>query len=160
MNTIALEDSVLRKSSGVALAQQNFIQSAISIGRLNDAETALALVAEAGQAVRKIETESRDAITRATNAALAVKERLVQTVARAEQAEAALRKAGSEIDELSRLAEQAGDEIAKLRALLASTEKRLAETTKRAEAAEQTVEAANNSIQRIVNAIRTELPIV
>jgi hypothetical protein len=70
-----LDDIVLRKNSGVASAQQNFVQSAISIVRLDDAETALALVADAGQAVRKIETESRDAITRATNAALVVKER-------------------------------------------------------------------------------------
>lgn len=158
MNAIAPDEFVLRNSSSVRVAQQNFPPSAISVGRFDDAETALTLVAEAGQALRKFETESRDAITRATNTALAIKERLDQTVARAEQAEAALRKAESEIDELSSLVEQAAEEIAKLRSQLASTEQQLTDTTERAEAAERNVEEANRSIQRIVTAIRTELP--
>jgi chromosome segregation ATPase len=159
MNAIALDEIVLRNSSSVRVAQQNFPPSAISVGRFDDAETALNLVAEAGQALRKIETDSRDAITRATNAALAVKEKLDQTVARAEQAEAALQKAESEIMELSSLAEQAGEEIESLRSQLATMEQRLAETTERAKIAEKQVEDANMSIQRIVTAIRTELPI-
>lgn len=157
MNAIVLDEIVPRK--GFRVAGQTLPPSTNSVGGHDDATTALALVSEAGQAIRKLESQSRDAITRATNAALAVKEKLDQTTLRADTAEAALQKAEAEISELSDIVEQADTEIKKLRAELASMEKRLAETTSRAVTAETQAEEAANSIHRIVTAIRTELPI-
>jgi predicted RNase H-like nuclease (RuvC/YqgF family) len=159
MKALAFDDMAPHKSSRAPAASRKFPPSAIAVGGHDDAAAAIALVAKAGQAIRKLETDSRDVITRATNAALAVKEKLDQTISRAEKAETALQKAESEIAELSDIVEQAGDEIEKLRSQLTTMEKRLAETTERAETAEKQVEDANMSIQRIVTAIRTELPI-
>jgi chromosome segregation ATPase len=159
MDVVAFDEVVPRKISRVRSAGQKMPLSTISVVGLDNADTALSLVSEAGQAVRKLEKDSREAITRATNAALAVKEKLDQTIVRADAAEAALRNAKSEITELSDLLEDAGDEITKLRSQVASLEQQLSDATGRAKAAEQRVEDANESIQRIVTAIRTELPI-
>jgi chromosome segregation ATPase len=159
MNVIALQENFPPNASIVKVAEQKFPPPTKSVGLFEDADAALALVSEAGQAVRKLEHDTRNLITRATNAAMAVKEKLDQTVARAEKAEAALQSAEAEISERSSLVEQARDEIAKLRTQLAAVEQRLAETTERAETAERGVEHANQCIQRIVMAIRTELPI-
>jgi chromosome segregation ATPase len=159
MDALAFDDIVPRKSSRVKSAGQRIPDSTISLTGIGEADTALSLVSEAGQALRRIEKDSREAITRATNAALAVKEKLDQTMARANAAEASLQDARSEIAELSNLLEEAGDDIAKLRSQVASLEQQLGETTSRAEMAEQRVEEANKSIQRIVAAIRNELPV-
>jgi predicted RNase H-like nuclease (RuvC/YqgF family) len=159
MKVLAFDDTAPHKSSSANSASQQFSPFTIGVGSHADAETAIALVSEAGQAIRKLETDSLDAVTRATNTTLAVKEQLDQTISRAQKAEGALQKVESEIAELSEIVEQAGDEIEKLRSQLATIERHLAETTERAEAAEKQVEDANMSIQRIVTAIRTELPI-
>ncbi len=125
----------------------------------DDADAALALVSEAAEAIRKLEEQSAQAVARAHSAANAVMEKLERTVERAERAEASLRQAEAEINELTANAMQAHDDLEMLRSVLASRESDLESMEKRAEAAEKRVEEANAAIQRIVGAIRTQLPV-
>jgi chromosome segregation ATPase len=124
-----------------------------------DADAALALVSEAAEAIRKLEEQSAQAVARAHSAANAVMEKLETTVERAERAESALRQAEVEINELTANAMQAHEDLEMLRSLLASRESDLSAMETRAEAAEKRAEEANAAIQRIVGAIRTQLPV-
>lgn len=125
----------------------------------DEANAALALVSEAAEAIRKLEEQSAQAVSRAHNAANAVMEKLERTVARAERAESALRQAETEIDELTSTAMQAHKDLEMLRSVLASREAELSATEQRAVAAERRADEANAAIQRIVTAIRTQLPV-
>jgi len=160
MDLLALDEIVPRNVSRLRVAEKRVPTSTISTASFDDADTALALVSEAGLAIQKLETDSREAITRAANAAFAVKEKLDQAVMSAEQAEATLQRAESRIEELSKTLERAGDEIASLNANLSATEQRLRETTERAVAAENHANDASSGLHRIITAIQTELPIV
>lgn len=124
-----------------------------------EADAALALVTEAAEAIRKLEEQSAQAVARAHNAANTVMEKLERTVARAERAESALRQAESEISELTANAMQLHKELESLQALLASRESDLAAMEQRAVSAEKRADEANAAIQRIVSAIRTQLPV-
>ncbi|MGE5369692.1 MAG: ABC transporter permease [Chloroflexota bacterium] len=124
-----------------------------------DADAALALVSEAAEAIRKLEEQSAQAVARAHSAANAVMEKLERTVERAERAESALRQAEIEINELTANAMQAHEDLEMLRSVLAARENDLASMENRAEAAEKRAEEANAAIQRIVGAIRTQLPV-
>lgn len=125
----------------------------------DDASAALALVSEAAEAIRKLEEQSAQAVSRAHNAANAVMEKLERTVARAERAEAALRQAEAEITELTTTAMQAHKDIEMLQSCLADRESELDAMEQRAAAAERRAEEAGGAIQRIMNAIRTQLPV-
>jgi chromosome segregation ATPase len=125
----------------------------------DDATAALALVSEAAEAIRKLEEQSAHAVSRAHGAANAVMEKLERTVARAERAESALRQAESEISELTASSMQQHKEIDMLQACLADREAELAAIEQRLASAERRAEEANAAIQRIVTAIRTQLPI-
>jgi chromosome segregation ATPase len=160
MNSLSRDEFVLRKSSRVRAPEAKLPPSMLSADGLGDANTALSLVSEAGQAMRKLEKDSREAISRATNAALAVKEKLDETIARAQTAEGALEQAEAEISELTTIVEQAGDEIQSLRSKIEALQQKLDETTERAVTAEKQSEEARDAIQRIVTAIRTEIKIV
>jgi chromosome segregation ATPase len=124
-----------------------------------DADAALALVSEAAEAIRKLEEQSAQAVARAHSAANAVMEKLERTVERAERAESALRQAEIEINELTASAMQAHEDLEMLRSVLSARENDLASMEDRAEAAEKRAEEANAAIQRIVGAIRTQLPV-
>jgi chromosome segregation ATPase len=124
-----------------------------------DADSALALVSEAAATIRQREQLAAQAVTRAHNAAIAVKEQLRAAEVRAERAEAALRQAEGEIDELSAAAVEANRNIEVLHATLTDKENQLVTMEERAIAAERRVAEAEASIQRIVTAIRTELPV-
>lgn len=124
-----------------------------------DADAALALVSEAAEAIRKLEEQSAQAVARAHSAANAVMEKLERTVERAERAESALRQAEVEINELTANAMQAHEDLEMLRSVLAARESDLASMETRAEVAEKRADEANAAIQRIVGAIRTQLPV-
>ncbi|GLI92297.1 ABC transporter permease [Methylocystis echinoides] len=125
----------------------------------DDAMAALALVSEAADAIRKLEEQSAQAVARAHSAANAVMEKLERTVERAERAENALRQAEVEINDLTANAMQAHEDLEMLRSVLASRENDLASMEQRAAAAEKRADEANAAIQRIVGAIRTQLPV-
>lgn len=124
-----------------------------------DADSALALVSEAAATIRQREQLAAQAVTRAHNAAIAVKEQLRAAEIRAERAEAALRQAEGEIDELTATAVEANRRIEALQGDLSTTESELSAMEQRAIAAERRVVEAEAAIQRIVTAIRTELPV-
>lgn len=123
------------------------------------ADAALALVSEAAEAIRKLEEQSAQAVARAHSAANAVMEKLERTVERAERAENALRQAEIEINELTASAMQAHDDLEMLRTAIAARESDLASMEQRATSAEKRAEEANAAIQRIVGAIRSQLPV-
>jgi hypothetical protein len=125
----------------------------------DDASAALALVSEAAEAIRKLEEQSAHAVSRAHTAANAVMEKLERTVARAERAESALRQAETEISELNATTLQQRKEIELLQGSLADRETELAALEQRLASAERRADDADASIQRIVTAIRTQLPI-
>jgi chromosome segregation ATPase len=125
----------------------------------DDATAALALVSEAAEAIRKLEEQSAQAVSRAHSAANSVMEKLERTVARAERAESALRQAESEISELTASSLQQHKEIEMLQGCLSDREAELTALEQRLDSAERRAEEANAAVQRIVNAIRTQLPI-
>lgn len=125
----------------------------------DDATAALALVSEAAEAIRKLEEQSASAVSRAHSAANAVMEKLERTVARAERAEAALRQAEAEISELTASNMQQHKEIEMLRDSLSDREAELSALEQRLASAERRADEANAAIQRIVTAIRTQLPV-
>jgi hypothetical protein len=125
----------------------------------DDATAALALVSEAADAIRKLEEQSAHAVSRAHSAANAVMEKLERTVARAERAESALRQAEMEISELTASTLQQRKEIELLQGSLVDREAELSALEQRVAAAERRADEANASIQRIVTAIRTQLPV-
>jgi chromosome segregation ATPase len=126
----------------------------------DDATAALALVSEAAEAIRKLEEQSAHAVSRAHSAANAVMEKLERTVGRAERAETALRQAESEIAELTASSLQQHKEIEMLQACLADRDAEIAAMEQRLASAERRSEEANAAIQRIVTAIRTQLPVM
>jgi chromosome segregation ATPase len=125
----------------------------------DDATAALALVSEAADAIRKLEEQSAHAVSRAHSAANAVMEKLERTVARAERAETALRQAESEIAEMTASSLQQRKEIEMLQSCLSDREAELSALEQRLSAAERRSDEANAAIQRIVTAIRTQLPV-
>lgn len=125
----------------------------------NSADSALALVSEAAAAIRQREQLAAQAVTRAHNAAIAVKEQLRTAELRAERAEAALRQAEGEIDELTAAAVDANRKIETLHANLTTREADLSAMEQRAIVAERRVVETEAAIQRIVTAIRSELPV-
>lgn len=123
------------------------------------ADAALALVSEAAATIRQREQLAAQAVTRAHNAAIAVKEQFRVSEARADRAEAALRRAEGEIHELRAAMLDANRKIEMLNAMVSAREADLARMEQRAIVAESRVVETEAAIQRIVAAIRTELPV-
>ena len=116
------------------------------------ATAALGLVSEAAAAIRELERESAQAITRARNVANAVKEELEHAETRAERAEEMLRLAEAQVEQMMAAAEQSDKDLEILRSELATKTAELAASTRRADDAEV-------AMQKIVDAIRTQLPV-
>jgi chromosome segregation ATPase len=109
-------------------------------------------VSEAAAAIRELERESAQAITRARNVANAVKEELEHAETRAERAEEMLRLAEAQVEQMMAAAEQSDKDLEILRSELATKTAELAASTRRADDAEV-------AMQKIVDAIRTQLPV-
>ena len=131
----------------------------------DNATVALEIVSEAAAAIRQLEEQSAEAVTRAREVAASIVKKLETTEARAERAETALQKAEGEVAELTTIAskalhdlETAQRQLSAQDEQLAAAEERLLFTEKKARDAEQRATEANSAIERIVDAIRTQLP--
>lgn len=140
------EDDAQRASSVVAFPTSQPPQ------RGDSAATALDLVAEAAAAVRGLEEQATEAIVRARHVADALVKKLETANARVADAENRLQSAEAEISQLVAEARETGDALSMLRHTLAAKEAELAAAEKRADDAEA-------AIQRIIDAIRAQLPL-
>jgi len=153
-----ISEIVPRGLDGPQASVVKFAARASSIDRDN-AEAALCMVSEAAEAIRRLEAESADAVARARSAAGSLMKRLNATQDRAERAEAAQRAAEAQLAELSAAALEARGEIEALKAALAAKDVDLALAEQRASHAEHRASEADLAIERIVDAIRTQLPV-
>jgi uncharacterized coiled-coil protein SlyX len=124
----------------------------------DNAAAALELVSEAAAAIRLLEEESAQAISRAHDLACSIQTKLQLSEARAEHAEAT-------VEELSEAVAQAREELQRLRnqlsakeAELSAMEERALHAEKRASEAELQASNANFSVERILESIRSQLP--
>jgi hypothetical protein len=130
------------------------------------AVAALDMVSEAAAAIRQLEEQASEAVARARSIADAVVEKLEVANARADRAERAQRRAEAEAVELNSTLNATREELEALRIHLAAKDSELADTLQRAEQAEwraddaqRRAQEANAGIDRIVQAIRTQLPL-
>jgi chromosome segregation ATPase len=124
-----------------------------------DADAALGLVSEAAAAIRELEKQSAEAVARAFNVANAVKEELERAETRADRAEATLRLAEAEVEEFISAIAQSRRDVEMLQSQLAAREAELAASEQRANGAERRADDAEAAIQKIVDAIRSQLPV-
>jgi chromosome segregation ATPase len=129
------------------------------------AAVALELISETAAAIRQLEEQASQAVSRARSIVDATVEKLDVANARAERAERAQRKAEAEAADLSAALATARNEIETLYARLAATETELTtaqhradDAEWRADDAERRAAEANAAIERIVNSIREQLP--
>lgn len=125
----------------------------------DDATAALDLVSQAAAAIQELEKQSAQAVARAHSTANAVREKLEHAEERGERAEAALRQSEAEAAELSTALVQARNDIEALESLLAARQVELVAMEQRAVVAEKRAIEADAAVQRIVEAIRTQLPV-
>jgi chromosome segregation ATPase len=118
----------------------------------DDVEAALSLVMEKAAAIREFERATAQALGQARDVAEDLKEQLDHTEARAERAEKMLRLAESQVEEFGSTVEQLRNDLEDLQSRLAVREAELTASTRRADAAE-------TAVQKIVDAIRTHLPV-
>ena len=125
----------------------------------DDATAALDLVSQAAAAIKELEKQSAQAVARAHSAANAVREKLERAEDRGDRAEAALRKSEAEAAELSAALIQTRKDLEALQSQFAAKQAELIAMEQRAVAAEKRGSEAEASVQRIVDAIRTQLPV-
>ncbi|RNJ50585.1 ABC transporter permease [Methylocystis hirsuta] len=125
----------------------------------DDAAAALELVSETAAAIREFEKQSAQAVARAHAAANALKEKLERAETRSERAEAALRQAEAEVEDLAAAIVQTHSDLEMLQSQTAAKEAELAASEQRMKDAECRAENADAAIQRIMDAIRTQLPV-
>lgn len=125
----------------------------------DDALAALDLVSQAAAAIKELEKQSAQAVARAHTAANAVREKLERAEERGDRAEAALRKSEAEAAELSAALVQTRNDVETLQSLLAAGQAELEAMEQRALVAEKRAGEADAAVQRIVDAIRTQLPV-
>jgi len=125
----------------------------------DDATAALDLVSQAAAAIKELEKQSAHAVARAHSAANAVREKLERAEDRGDRAEAALRTSEAEAAELTAALLQTRKDLDALQSRLAAKQADLAAMEQRAQAAEKRAIEADAAVQRIVDAIRTQLPI-
>lgn len=123
------------------------------------AAAALGMVSEAAEAIRRFEEEAAEAINRAHDAAEGVMKKLDIAHTRAERAEEAQRRAEVQVEEATALAAQLRNELETLRTLFAAKEAELEAAEGRAYHAELRAAEADAAIERIAEAIRTQLPV-
>lgn len=126
---------------------------------LNDAESALALVAEAARAIHNLEDQSARALDRAHHEIKTINERLAHALAQGKEMATSLQRAETRIEDLMSALARAQDEILNLRNTIAHKEDELAHLRHQATESQKQAADARASIQKIVNALRTELPI-
>ncbi len=131
----------------------------------DSATVALEMVSEAAAAIRCLEEQSAEAVRRARELAGSIIKQLESTEARAERAEVAQQQSEVEVQELSAaLARTQADldiarrQIADKDELLAAVEARVRLTEAEATEAQQRAMEANAAIEKIVGAIRSQLP--
>ncbi len=124
-----------------------------STARANDdVEAVLSVVMETAAAIKEFERGTAQALAKARNVADDLKEQLGHTEARAERAEEMLRLAEAQVEEFTATVEQMRYDLEDLQSRLAVREAELATSTRRADEAEA-------GMQKIVDAIRTHLPV-
>lgn len=126
---------------------------------IEEADAAIAIVSETGQALRTLEEMSKRVIEKSLTAAMEAKGRLERAEDYAAKAEVALQQAESEIKELTTSVKIARGEIESLKDLIATKDEDHAAMVQRATAAEKRANDANAAIEQILSAIRTQLPI-
>ena len=136
-----------------------------SVERSDNAAVALEMVSEAAAAIRHLEEQSAEAVARARDLANSIVKKLQSTEVRAERAETAQRESEAEAQELSAELARTRADLDTARQQLADKEERLAATEERvrlteAEAsdAQQRVLELHAAIEKIMVAIRTQLP--
>jgi len=125
----------------------------------DSAAAVLGMISEAAEAMKRFEDEAAEAINRAHDATEEAMNKLDIANTRAERAEEAQRKAVAQVDEFTALAAQMRSERAMLQTRLAAKEAELAAAERRADHAEQRAAEADAAIERVVEAIRTQLPV-
>jgi septal ring factor EnvC (AmiA/AmiB activator) len=125
----------------------------------DDAMAALDLVSQAAAAIKELEKQSAQAVARAHGAANAVREKLERAEDRGDRAEAALRKSEAEAADLTAALIQTRKDLDALQSRLALKQADLVAMEQRAIAAEKRATEADAAVQRIVDAIRTQLPV-
>jgi chromosome segregation ATPase len=115
------------------------------------AAVALDLVAEIAVGIRQSDEQSAHALQRERDIANEIREELGRAELRTERAEAMVRLAETQIEQMLAAAEQADKELEDLRSQLAAKTAELAASERRAGNAETVIE-------QIVDAIRTQLP--
>jgi chromosome segregation ATPase len=125
----------------------------------DSAAAALGMVSEAAEAIRRFEEEAAEAINRAHHAAEAVMKKLDIAHTRAEHAEEAQHRAEAQVDEVTALAAKMRNELETLQTRLAAKEAELEAAERRGRHAEQRAAEADAAIERIAEAIRTQLPV-
>ena len=131
----------------------------------DNAAVALEMVSEAAAAIRHLEEQSAEAVARARDLASSIVKKLESTEARAERAEAAQRQSEAEVQELSAELARTRAELNTTRQQLADNEDRLAATEDRVRLTEAESRDAHRralesqaAIEKIMDAIRTQLP--
>jgi chromosome segregation ATPase len=131
----------------------------------DSATVALEMVSEAAEAIRCLEEQSAEAVRRARELASSIIKQLESTEARAEHAEVAQQQSEVEVRELSAALARTQADLDIARRQLADKDERLAAVEERvrlteAEAteAQQRAMEANAAIEKIVGAIRSQLP--
>ncbi|TLG71842.1 ABC transporter permease [Methylocystis sp. B8] len=117
-----------------------------------DVEAALSLVMEKAVAIREFERATAQALTQARDVAVDLREQLNHTEVRAERAEEMLRLAEGQVEQFAADVEQIRNDLEDLQSQLAVREAELVASTHRADAAE-------TAVQKIIDAIRTHLPV-
>ena len=125
----------------------------------DDATAALGSLSQAAAAIKELEKQSAQAVARAHSAANAVREKLERAEDRGDRAEAALRKSESEAAELSAALIQ----TQKISKGCSRSSRRGRPNLRRWSSGpswrEKRASEADASVQRIVDAIRTQLPV-
>jgi len=125
----------------------------------DDALAALDLVSQAAAAIQELEKQSAQAVARTHTTANAVREKLERAEERADRAEAAARNSEAEVAELSAALVHARNDLEAMQSLIEATQAELTAMEQRALAAETRAIESDASVQRIVDAIRTQLPV-
>lgn len=157
MSSIIFDD-VSTRVTGPPLPFELF-DAAIEQNAVDGAEAAISFVNDTARALRDLEEVSKGVIANFHNAAAEAKEKLDRAEDDTKKAETALQQAEFEIKELTTSASLVHEEIQRLNALIATKDEEAEAMSQRVVAAEKRAEEANATIEQIVTAIRTQLPV-
>lgn len=134
------------------------LQQQLTLQRDNS-EVALEIVSETAAAIRLLEEQSAQAVARAQELARSVVEKLEMADTRVEHLEAQTAQLSEELSWTREQLEMTQNLLGSKEADLARAKDEIHITQERVVAAEQRAIEANASIERIVQAIRTQLPV-